>query len=133
MSHGCATPPRYSPCDFFLFLLYGLICLSHQTILRTCEPKPEKLVRMHIFYPIQCSCIVQFLLRFRFRYVIQFMYCLHREADLKSYTGAVTNIVFYDELPQKKASLVLPWLQVALTGVRLCYARVVQTRRWCIT
>ena len=50
----------------FLFLLYGLICLSHQTIFRTCEPKPEKMVRMHAFYPIQCSYIVQVLLRFPF-------------------------------------------------------------------
>ncbi len=61
------------PLGVFLFLLYRLICLSHQTILRTCEPKPEKLVRMHAFYPIQCSCIMQFLLRFPFRYVIQFI------------------------------------------------------------
>ena len=51
----------------FLFLLYGLICLSHQSILRTCEPKPEKMGRMHDLYPIQCSCVVQFLLRFPFR------------------------------------------------------------------
>src|SRR6266496_813077 len=58
----------------FVFLLYGLICLSHQTILRTCEPKPEKLVRMHAFYPIHCSCGVQFLLRFPFRYIITCMY-----------------------------------------------------------
>ena len=41
------------PVGVFLFLLYGLICFSHQTIFRTCEPEPEKLGRMHTFYPIQ--------------------------------------------------------------------------------
>jgi hypothetical protein len=57
----------------FMFLVYGLICRSHQTILRTCELKPEKLGGMHVFSPIHCSCVVQFLLRFPARYVMTCM------------------------------------------------------------
>ena len=51
------------PLGVFLFLLYGSIGLSHQTILRTCEPKPEKLVRVHVFYPFHCSFVMQFPFR----------------------------------------------------------------------
>jgi len=46
------------PIGVFVFLLYGLLGLSHQTILRTCEPKPEKVGRMHAFSPMHCSCVV---------------------------------------------------------------------------